>query len=175
MFENKRDNLNILATYVLKCTQVSHCELIHNDSKRDFIYLCILFGATMRTHSCVNITDHWFHAPFFLISAWISNHMHDKVWDEITSPFPNFNGVTVEVWEWRSNFVPHFTQWECDYLSMLGLKLVRVSKTPWCMSTWCMSTWCMSTLRCVNVIKWMWLISQTQIDGISDDNSYCVV
>ena len=32
---------------------------------------------------------------------------HD-VWDEISYPFPNFNGSTVEVWEWISNFIPHF-------------------------------------------------------------------
>ena len=31
-----------------------------------------------------------------------------KLWDEITYPFPNFNGCTVEVWEWISNFTPHF-------------------------------------------------------------------
>ena len=26
--------------------------------------------------------------------------MSSKVWDEITNPFPKFNGSTVEVWEW---------------------------------------------------------------------------
>ena len=40
--------------------------------------------------------------PFYwhgltLISAWISNYMANKVWDEITYPFLNFNGATVEV------------------------------------------------------------------------------
>ena len=40
--------------------------------------------------------------PFYLhgltlIPAWISNHMPVKVWDEITYPFLNFNGATVEV------------------------------------------------------------------------------
>ena len=34
--------------------------------------------------------------------------MPSKVWDEITYPFPNFNGCTVEVWEWISKFIPHF-------------------------------------------------------------------
>ena len=29
--------------------------------------------------------------------------------DEITYPFPNFNGGTVEVWEWISNLILHFT------------------------------------------------------------------
>ena len=36
------------------------------------------------------------------------NHMPCKVWDEITYPFSNFNGCTVEVWEWMSNSIPHF-------------------------------------------------------------------
>ena len=58
-----------------------------------------------------------------LIPTWISNHRPSKVWDEITNPFPNFNGATdeitypfptfncctVEVWEWISNFIPQFT------------------------------------------------------------------
>ena len=41
--------------------------------------------------------------------TWISNCIHYKAWDEITYPFPNFNSATVEVWEWISNFIPHFT------------------------------------------------------------------
>ena len=47
------------------------------------------------------------------------------MWDEITYPFPNFEGATVEVWEWISYFIPHFTEhvitypcWELS-LSML--------------------------------------------------------
>ena len=32
------------------------------------------------------------------ILAWSSNHMPSKMWDEITYPFPNFNGCTVDVW-----------------------------------------------------------------------------
>ena len=43
-----------------------------------------------------------FCGPFYehgltLIPAWISNYIHYKVWDEITYPFLNFNGATVEV------------------------------------------------------------------------------
>ena len=37
------------------------------------------------------------------------NYIHYDVWDEITNPFPNFNGYTVEVLEWVSNSIPHFT------------------------------------------------------------------
>ena len=42
--------------------------------------------------------------PFYwhgliLTQTWISNYLHHGVWDEITYPFPNFNGATDEVWE----------------------------------------------------------------------------
>ena len=55
------------------------------------------------------------------------NYIHYNVWDEITYPFLNFNGATVEVYEWMSNFIPHFTG-HVVILSMLGLKLNHVSK-----------------------------------------------
>ena len=46
-----------------------------------------------------------------VIPAWTSNYIHHdyKVWGEITYPFPNFNGCTIEVWEWINNFIPHST------------------------------------------------------------------
>ena len=34
--------------------------------------------------------------------------MPSTVWDEITYPFPNFNGCTVEVWEWMCNIILYF-------------------------------------------------------------------
>ena len=37
--------------------------------------------------------------------------------DEITYPFPNFNGATIEIWEWLSNFIPYFTVHMITYLS----------------------------------------------------------
>ena len=46
--------------------------------------------------------------------------MLNKVWGEIIYPFPNFNGATVEVWEWISNFIPHFIMDVC-YSSTLKL------------------------------------------------------
>ena len=33
--------------------------------------------------------------------------MHSKVPGEITYPFTNFNGTTIEVWEWISNVILH--------------------------------------------------------------------
>ena len=44
--------------------------------------------------------------PFY--SIWVSNYIHYKMWDEITYIFPNYNGLTVEVWEWIRDFIPHF-------------------------------------------------------------------
>ena len=43
-----------------------------------------------------------------VIPAWISNHMPSKVWDEIIFPLSNFNGCTVDVREWISNFIMQF-------------------------------------------------------------------
>ena len=47
--------------------------------------------------------------------AWISNYIHSKVWDEITYRFPSSNGCTAEVWEWISDFIPHFTRRVINY------------------------------------------------------------
>ena len=62
-------------------------------------------------HHLANATDS--RGPFqehglTLIPTRISNDTHIKVGDEITYPFPNVNGGTVEVWEWISNFILHF-------------------------------------------------------------------
>ena len=33
----------------------------------------------------------------------------NKVWDEITYPFSNFNDAVIQVWEWVSSFIANFT------------------------------------------------------------------
>ena len=38
-----------------------------------------------------------------------------KVWSKIIYPFPNFNGVAVEVWGWINNFISHFTGYVITY------------------------------------------------------------
>ena len=68
-------------------------------------------------------------------NPWIRNYMSSKEWGEITYPFPNFNGGTVEVWEWISNFIPHFTvnvifiQAEINHVSKKGPRLHNLN-TP---------------------------------------------
>ena len=51
----------------------------------------------------------------FNASVYKYNYIHYKMWVEIAYPFPNFNGCTVEVWEWISNFIPHFTMYVITY------------------------------------------------------------
>ena len=51
-----------------------------------------------------------FQGPFLqtwfnLIQAWISNRMSIRLWEEITSPFPNFNSCTVDVLVGSSYFI----------------------------------------------------------------------
>ena len=41
-----------------------------------------------------------------LIPAWISNNMRSQACDELTHLSPNL--TVAEVWEWTSNFIPHF-------------------------------------------------------------------
>ena len=58
--------------------------------------------------------------PFYwhgltLIPAWIIKYIHYKVRYEITYPFPIFNGGTIEVWEWITSIVPHFTRHVITY------------------------------------------------------------
>ena len=52
--------------------------------------------------------------------------MSFKVRDEITCPFPNSNGATVEVWEWVNYFISIFITDVITYTC--GIKLIEVSK-----------------------------------------------
>ena len=95
------------------------------------------------------VTTYWFmswklpiglhRGPFYLhglISnpAWIMNHKPSKKWDEITYPFKNFSGASVQVLEWISNLVISLPLYNgCNYVSMLGFELSHLSKRrdPW--------------------------------------------
>ena len=64
------------------------------------------------------LTLHSINYTLTMIPAWARNHMSNKVWEEITYPFPNFNGATFEVWELIDN--PTLLN-GCNYLSIMGL------------------------------------------------------
>ena len=58
--------------------------------------------------------------------TWISNQMAKKVCNEIPNPFPSFNGCTVEVWRWDSNFIPNIIMdvttypcWDLSYTMLV--------------------------------------------------------
>ena len=64
--------------------------------------LCVCFRETQWVRSLLFLCI-W--GPFYqhgltLIPIWISNYIQYKVWDEITYPFPNFNGANIGIWEW---------------------------------------------------------------------------
>ena len=68
-------------------------EKYYNSHALTFIYvlLNVLNGRSLGA-TCGPFTN-----TFNLIPAWINNYILYKVWDEITYPFLNFNGATVEV------------------------------------------------------------------------------
>ena len=45
----------------------------------------------------LSVRGQFYQHGLTLIPAWISNHIYFELWDEITYPFLNFNGCTVEV------------------------------------------------------------------------------
>ena len=60
------------------------------------------------------------------LPVWISKHMTSKVPDKITYLLPIiyiiFQRCTIAVWEWISNFIPHFTMDVfpfCNYVALI--------------------------------------------------------
>ena len=51
---------------------------------------------------------HFYQHGLTLIPTCKNNHIHYKVWDDITYPFPNLKCCAVEVQEWMNYFIPHF-------------------------------------------------------------------
>ena len=66
------------------------------------------------THPCpsinsgLTILDPLYKHVLTSIPAYIGAHNSSKVRDEISHPFPDFNGATVAVWEWISTSTSHF-------------------------------------------------------------------
>ena len=77
------------------------------------VYLMVHCTACTRKHPSSsrlleNPMGPFYQQELIIFLAWIRNHMPGKVWNEVTYPFANFNGTTVEVWEWISNILLHF-------------------------------------------------------------------
>ena len=67
--------------------------------------------------------DPFYYHGLIVISAWMNNHTPSKKWVEINHLFPNFNGCTVEIWEWIINFIPHFVMAVITYPSSIESEL----------------------------------------------------
>ena len=67
--------------------------------------------------------DNW----WWLISAWISNYIHNKVWTELLIHSQTSTVATVEVWEWISNFIPHFMMNVITHLEAMVSQIISTS------------------------------------------------
>ena len=83
------------------CTNIQNVHIVNDAS-----WLIHSTGYFLRLVLSTLIT--FTYTLLILILAWISDYMPGKTWNEITCPFPNFHGWTVEVWELITNFIPHF-------------------------------------------------------------------
>ena len=88
--------------------------------------VCRSFLSTVSFTDCLpEISGSFYWHGLIWIRAWISNHIPSKVWDEITYPFLNFR------WSLGMDKWFHTTLYNgCNYLSMLGLKLMLMKGDP---------------------------------------------
>ena len=85
--------------------QVTQNEINASFSRPDDLWHIINMTMTWIITLCVTWDPFCCHG-LLLIAAWVNDYMLSKVRDELTYPFPNYNGATVKVWE--CNFVPRF-------------------------------------------------------------------
>ena len=100
-----QESLIILQSWKLNCYNIPKCKSAFKERSAHmvtFSYFLIIFYVPSY------LGPSYKHAQFKFDPSTGNNYIHHKVWDEITSPFPNFNGCSMEVWEWISNFIPHF-------------------------------------------------------------------
>ena len=88
------------------------------------------------------ILSHKSDVPCELFSfnpARMNNYIHHKMWDEITYPFPEFNGHTVEVWKETSS-TTLLGMWLLIH-SGIEVKGDGDSRFPLFSVTWIMDPW----------------------------------
>ena len=85
---------------------ISPREISHNHIGQK--YLSKIMDYRTKNQKYGNTRGPFYEHVFTLIAAWISHQMPGELWNEIIYPFPNFNGCTVDVWKWISNFIPLF-------------------------------------------------------------------
>ena len=86
---------------------VSELDVINTQRKARIAIICI---AGMYIRFCNNLWDcaqgTFYQHGLTLIPAWISNHVPSNIWNEITYPFPNFNGASlwIDIFEVKLTF-----------------------------------------------------------------------
>ena len=70
-----------------------------------------------------NSWGHFYWHGLTVITTWISNYVHYTVWVKLRI---HYQTTRVQLLNW--SIFHQRLYWTCDYLSMLGLKLVHVSK-----------------------------------------------
>ena len=73
-----------------------------------FTALMLLWQAMSHQGNTVTRNPFNLHGLTFILAS-ISGYIDNGEYGEITYPFPNIDGTTIEVWEWMGNFVPNFT------------------------------------------------------------------
>ena len=78
------------------------CIVLNDESANDIHHALMqttAYGEPAQYQAIAHTNGPFYQRGLTLIPAWISNYIHYKVCYEITYPFLNFNGATVEVWE----------------------------------------------------------------------------
>ena len=99
--------------------------------------------------------------------------MPNKVWGEITCPFPDFNGCIIEVWEWINNLITHIMMDVITYPCCLQF-------CPYCYdmfradSRFVPSQW-ETTLLCNNVSHWLSASLESTLHAVMCGNLHVVM
>ena len=103
--------------------------------------------------------------------------------DKITYPFQNFNGSIFEVWEWISNFIPHFVMdvitYPCCYsrrivttiltLPVLTHTYIGITRTI----SWLHLTWPLGPMISHKPWNWLWKMNMSLTSTEMDFNNLC--
>ena len=80
-------------------------------------YYMLLENFALRFIDEVHLLPSSFLPQFYVLWHRISYYNHYKVWNEITYLFPNFDGATVGIYEWISNFIVQVAEHMIIYTS----------------------------------------------------------
>ena len=116
-------------------------------------------------------SEGWTNPSGAHLLTWISHYINYTVRDEITNPFPNLNGYSVEVWEWIINFIPHFTGYMItNAVRSSPTRTDYTASTSPCFPNWTLSIICVCHF---NVQRWHLAVNifSSSLKSIQQDKS----